>query len=292
VSTPESTRPRELLERSDAAPWPVTPARKARVEERRLSWRERLRRFFAPRVRIYQLLVLVALLGAWEYVGQHSENFTFAPPSSVFPAAREMISSGELGSAVGDSLTALLLGFALAAIVGIGVGFAMGWWRTLGRTLDPFVAAFFVVPIAALTPVIIVWLGLGMSAQVLVIFLFAVFEILLSSAAGVRNVDSAMIDVARSLGADQRTLLWRVALPASLPFVFVGLRIGAARALKGMVLAEMLIAVTGLGALIIKYAAAFEMDRVLVAILAIVVMGVALQGTVVAAERSVMRWRH
>jgi ABC-type nitrate/sulfonate/bicarbonate transport system permease component len=154
------------------------------------------------------------------------------------------------------------------------------------------VAAFFVVPIAALTPVIIVWLGLGMSAQVLVIFLFAVFEILLSSAAGVRNVDSAMIDVARSLGADQRTLLWRVALPASLPFVFVGLRIGAARALKGMVLAEMLIAVTGLGALIIKYAAAFEMDRVLVAILAIVVIGVALQGTVVAAERSVMRWRH
>jgi len=70
------------------------------------------------------------------------------------------------------------------------------------------------------------------------------------------------------------------------------LRIGAARALKGMVLAEMLIAVTGLGALIIKYAAAFEMDRVLVAILAIVVIGVALQGTVVAAERSVMRWRH
>jgi NitT/TauT family transport system permease protein len=262
------------------------------VEERRLSARERLIRFFAPRVRLYQLILLAVLLGVWEYVGQRSENFTFAPPSSVVPAAREMIASGELGSAVTDSSAALLLGFALAAIAGIGVGYAMGWWRTVGRTLDPFVAAMFVVPIAALVPVIIVWLGLGLASQVLVIFLFSVFEILLSAAAGVRNVERAMIDVARSLGASQRVLLWRVALPASLPFVFVGLRIGAARALKGMVLAEMLLAVTGLGALIIKYSAAFQMDRVLVAILAIVVMGIALQGAVIAAERWVMRWRH
>jgi ABC-type nitrate/sulfonate/bicarbonate transport system permease component len=262
------------------------------VETRRLSGRERLHRFVAPRVRIYQLGLLAVLLGVWEYVGRQSEGFTFAPPSSVVPAAREMISSGELGSAMTDSLVALLLGFALAALAGIGIGYAMGWWRTVGRTLDPFVAAMFVVPIASLVPVIIVWLGLGLASQVLVIFLFAVFEILLNAAAGVRNVDGAMIDVARSLGAGQRALLWRVAMPASLPFVFVGLRIGAARALKGMVLAEMLLAVSGLGALIIHYSAAFQMDKVLVAILGVVALGVLLQAMVVGAERWVMRWRH
>jgi ABC-type nitrate/sulfonate/bicarbonate transport system permease component len=263
-----------------------------RVEERRLSGRERLLRFFAPRVRLYQLLLLAALLGIWEYVGRQSDNFTFAPPSSVAPAARDMIASGELGHAATASLTALLLGFALAAVAGIGIGYAMGWWRTVGRTLDPFVAAMFVVPIASLVPVIIVWMGLGLASRVLVIFLFAVFEILLNAAAGVRNVERPMIDIARSFGAGQRALLWRVALPASLPFVFVGLRIGAARALKGMVLAEMLLGVTGLGGLIIQYAGAFQMDRVLVVIVTIVLMGIALQCAVIATEHWVMRWRH
>jgi ABC-type nitrate/sulfonate/bicarbonate transport system permease component len=293
VSTPETARAREPLQAPGREPTarrvPRAPA--GRIEVQTLSLRERLGGFFAPRVRIYQLLLLAALLGIWEYVGRQSESFTFAPPSSVLPAAEEMIASGELGSAAIASLAALMLGFALAALAGIGIGYAMGWWRTVGRTLDPFVAAMFVVPVAALVPVIIVWLGLGLAARVLVIFLFAVFEITLSAAAGVRNVDPAMIDVARSFGASRRSLLWKVALPGSLPFVFVGLRIGAARALKGMVVAEMLIAVTGLGGLIIEYADVFQMDRVLVAIVTIVLMGIVLQGAVVAAERWVMRWR-
>jgi ABC-type nitrate/sulfonate/bicarbonate transport system permease component len=294
VSTPEPSPTGEAvrpLERVSAQPRTI-PARAGRIEERRLSRRERLLRFFAPKVRLYQLLLLIALVGTWEYVGRQSADFTFAPPSSVVPAAREMIASGELADAATASLTALLLGFALAAVAGVGIGYAMGWWRTVGRTLDPFVAALFVVPIAALVPLIIVWMGLGLASRVLVIFLFAIFEIILNAAAGVRNVDRAMIDIARSFGAGQRALLWKVALPASLPFVFVGLRIGAARSLKGMVLAEMLIAVTGLGGLIIEYAARFQMDRVLVAIVTIVLMGIALQSAVVAAERWVMRWRH
>lgn len=293
MSTPEAARAgeaTEAAERLPAPPQPVPgPAR--RIEERRLTRRERLLRVAAPRIRLYQLLLVGGLLGLWEYVGRQSASFTFAPPSSVVPAAREMIASGELGTAATDSLAALLIGFALAALAGIGIGYAMGWWRTVGRTLDPFVAAMFVVPIASLVPLIIVWMGLGLASRVLVIFLFAVFEILLNAAAGVRNVDRTMIDIARSFGAGQRALLWRVALPASLPFVFVGLRIGAARALKGMVLAEMLLAVTGLGGLIIEYAASFQMDRVLVAIATIALMGVALQAAVIAAERWAMRWR-
>lgn len=287
------TEPRGVAEAPERMPAPRRrlSAGAARVELRRLTVAQRLFRFFAPRVRLYQLVLLATVIGLWEYVGDRSESFAFAPPSSVVPAAGEMISSGELADAATDSLTALLLGFALAALAGIGIGYAMGWWQQVGRTLDPFVAGMFVVPIASLVPLIIIWMGLGLAAQVLVIFLFAIFEIVLNVAAGVRNVDRNAIDVARSLGAGQRALLWKVALPASLPFVFVGLRIGAARAVKGMVLAEMLFAVTGLGALIIEYSAAFQMGKVLVAILTIVAMGIALQGAVIAAERRVMRWR-
>jgi ABC-type nitrate/sulfonate/bicarbonate transport system permease component len=270
---------------------PAVAGAPARIERRRLPLRARLRRLAAPRDRLLQLALLAAVLGVWEAYGRRTQNFTFAPPSRVVAAARDMVASGELQNAVTESLVALLLGFAFAAVVGIGLGYAMGWWRTLGRTLDPFVAALYVVPIATLVPAMIIWFGIGLTSRVVVIFLFAVFEILLNAYAGVKNVDPLVLDVARTFGARRIDLVAKVVFPATLPFIFVGLRIGASRAIKGMVLAEMLFAVTGLGALIIENAAAFRMDRVFVAVLAVALMGILLTAIVLAAERYVMRWR-
>lgn len=270
---------------------PGDAAHRVRTERRPLTRRERFLRVVAPRDRLLQLLLLAVLLGLWEYVGQRSSNITFSPPSSVIPAAGDMLESGELQDATGDSLLGLLVGFALAAVVGTGIGYAMGWWRLLGRTLDPFVAALYVVPIAALVPLIINWWGIGSASRIVVIFLFAVFEILLNASAGIRNIEPSMVDVARAFGASRRDLVRRVALPASLPFVMVGLRIGASRALKGMVLAEMLFATTGLGGLIIDNGRAFRMDRVLVAIVVVALIGIALTAAVRGAERYVLRWR-
>lgn len=263
----------------------------ARIETRRLSRADRVRRALAARDRIAQLSLLLAVLAVWEVAGRGTSTYTFAPPSSIVPAARDLIGNGELPRAMLDSAIGLLLGFALAACVGIAIGYAMGWWRLVGRTLDPFVSALYVVPIAALVPAIIVWFGLESTARIVVIFLFAIFEIILSASAGVRNVDPLMIDVARTLGATRADLLRKVVVPATLPFVFVGLRIGASRALKGMVLAEMLFAVTGLGGLIIQYTRGFRMDRVFVVVIAIALMGVALSGVVQAVERRALRWR-
>jgi len=245
----------------------------------------------APRDRTYQLLLGVAVLAAWEYWGRRADDFVFAPPSSLLPAAREMISSGELPHALADSLVALVIGFTLAAVSGTAIGLAMGWSRRFGRTLDPYVSALYVVPIASLVPAIIVWFGLDLAARVIVIFLFAVFEILLSAQAGVRNVDPSFVDVARTFGAPRRDVLRKVVLPASLPFVFVGLRMGASRAVKGMVLAEMLFAVTGLGGLIVEDSTRFRIDRVLVVVLTLALIGVALGAAVQALERRVLRWR-
>jgi ABC-type nitrate/sulfonate/bicarbonate transport system permease component len=276
-------------------PTVVAPPSRARAPSttvtETLPVRHRLLRGLALRDRGYQLLLLAVLLGIWEYAGRQTPDFTFAPPSSVVPAARDMIESGELQGAVGDSLVALMLGFGVATALGLGIGYAMGWWRVIGRTLDPYVTAMYVVPIASLVPVIVVWFGLGTSSRVIVIVLFALFEILLNAYAGVKNVDPTIIDVARTFGASRRNLLWKVVLPATLPFVFVGLRMGASRAVKGMVLAEMLFAVTGLGGLIIKNAGAFRIDKVLVVIITIAMIGILLTAVVQGIERSVMRWR-
>ena len=262
-----------------------------RTETRRLPLHARMRRLLSLRVRAYQLILLGVILGLWEWFGRQTSNFQFAPPSRIVAAAREMVATGELQDAVATSMVSLLIGFGLAAVVGIGVGFAMGWWKTFGRTLDPFVSALYVVPIAALVPAMIIWFGLDLQARVIVIFLFAVFEILLNSYAGVKNVDPFVVDVARTFGARRRDLLRKVVFPASLPFLFVGLRMGASRAIKGMIVAEMLFAVTGLGRLIIENAAAFRMDKVLVAAITVALIGIALTAIIQGVERRVMRWR-
>jgi ABC-type nitrate/sulfonate/bicarbonate transport system permease component len=136
-----------------------------------------------------------------------------------------------------------------------------------------------------------VWLGLGLGARVLVIFLFAVFEPLLNSYAGAKSVDPLLVDVARTFGAGRRDLGRKVVLPASLPFVLTGLRMAASRAVKGMILAEMLFSVTGHGGLLIRYAGQFRIDRVLVVIVTVALLGVALTGAVQAVERAALRWR-
>lgn len=263
----------------------------ARTRTVPLSRRDRLLRVVSPGVRLYQLLFLGALAAAWELGGRASPSYTFAPPSRVVGAAVDMIGGGELARALGDSVEALLIGFGLAAVVGIAFGYAMGWWRTLGRTLDPFVAALYVVPVASLVPVVIVWLGLGLAARVLVIFLFAVFEPILSAYAGAKSVDPLLVDVARTFGAGRRDLGRKVVLPATLPFALTGLRMAASRAVKGMVLAEMLFSVTGLGGLLMRYAGQFRIDRVLVVIVTVALLGVAMTGVVQAVERRALRWR-
>ncbi len=268
-----------------------TSASPSRTQVRRLTTRERAGRVLLPRIRVYQLMLLAALVGIWEFFGRRTADYVFAPPSEVVLALGSMVRSGELPTALADSMTALFLGYAIAAVIGIPFGFAMGWWRTLGRTVDPFVAALYVVPIVALVPAIVIWVGLGLAARVLIVALFCVFELLLSAYAGVRNLDPLLVDAARTLGARRGDLLSKVVLPATLPFLFVGLRVGASRALKGMVLAEILFAVTGLGGLIVKYTSAFRMDRVLAVVVVLALLGIALTSGIQAFERRVMQWR-
>lgn len=252
---------------------------------------ERVRRLVAPGVRFYQLVFLGVVMGAWELGGRASDSYTFAPPSGVVRAGAAMVSSGELPRALADSVEALLIGFGLAACVGIAFGYAMGWWRMLGRTLDPFVGALYVIPVASLVPAVIVWFGLGLTARVLVIFLFAVFEPLLNAYAGAKSVDPLLVDVARTFGAGRHDLGRKVVLPATLPFVLTGLRMAASRAVKGMILAEMLFSVTGLGGLLIRYAGEFRMDRVLAVVVTVALLGVVMTGAVQALERHALRWR-
>jgi ABC-type nitrate/sulfonate/bicarbonate transport system permease component len=202
-----------------------------------------------------------------------------------------MIASGELPRALVTSLTSFALGFGLAVVVGLALGFAMGWWRSVGRLLNPYVSALYVVPMVALVPLIIIWLGFGLAARVLVIFLFCVFEILLNAYGGIRALDSLLVDVARTFGAGRAQVIRRVVLPGSLPFVFVGLRIGVSRAIKGMILAEMMFAIVGLGGLVQVSRDRYDASGILAVVAVVSLLGVMMAALVQLLERRVLRWR-
>jgi ABC-type nitrate/sulfonate/bicarbonate transport system permease component len=240
--------------------------------------------------RLTQFLMLGAVLVVWEVIGRNLGTFFMAPPSTLVAAAGEMIATGELVAAVADSLSSLFAGYGLAIVLGITVGFMMGWYKPVGNTLNPFVSAGYVVPTAALVPVFIIWFGLGFTARWVTVFFFCVFEIIISTYTGVRNVDPVLVDSARAFGANRRQLFTKVVAFASLPYIFAGLRMGGARAVKGMVVAELLFAVTGIGGVIQNAANYYRTDKVFVLVVVLALIGVAISSLVQATERWLTPW--
>lgn len=244
------------------------------------------------RERIIQAVAIIVVLIAWELAGRQLGVFILAPPSSLVAAFSEMMGTGELQKALMDSIVGLVLGFGFAAFFGVAIGFLMGTYRSVATIMDPFVSALYVVPIAALVPLIIVWTGIGLTPRVLTVTLFAVFEILIATYTGVRGVNQRLIDMARSFGANQRQLFRHVVFFGALPVIFAGLRIGAGRAIKGMVIAELLFAVTGLGGLVLTHSHYYRTDKVLVVVVVISLLGVIFVSLVQLAERKLAPWWH
>ena len=262
------------------------------VERRQLPRATLVRRRVLSRDRLFQVLFIALFLVVWQIVGKREGDFFLAPPTSVVGAFGDVIRNGELADAVGSTAVGIVLGFAIAAVLGVTIGTLMGTSRAVAATLNPFVSAGYVIPEAAMVPLLIIWFGLGTTPRVIAVVLFAVFEIIVSTYAGVRNVDAALSEVARSFGAGPVQVFRRVVLMAALPYIFAGLRMGAARAVKGMVVAELLFAATGIGGAIETSANAYRTDKVMVYVIVITVLGIGFAGLVQAVERWWMRSWH
>jgi ABC-type nitrate/sulfonate/bicarbonate transport system permease component len=262
------------------------------VEREQLPRGVVMRRKILSRDRLFQLMFVALFLAVWQVVGMREGDFFLAPPTSVVGAAADVVSSGEIWDAAGSTAVGIVVGFAIAAVVGVALGTLMGTYRPAAATLNPFVSAGYVIPEAAMVPLLIIWFGLGVTPRIIAVFLFAVFEITVSTYAGVRNVDSSLSEVARSFGASRVQLFRRVVLMAALPYIFAGLRMGAARAVKGMVVAELLFAATGIGGAIQDAANAYRTDKVMVYVIVITIMGIGFAGLVQAVERWWMRSWH
>ncbi len=232
-----------------------------RAEDPRLVWG----------LRIGFALVVLAV---WQVTAVRlGENF-FAAPGAIVSSAVALLRSGELMHYFVPTLEVLAWGFLLGLAVGIPIGLAIGRWRRLYWVSEGPINLFYTTPLAAVIPIILVILGFGTTTKVFVVFAFVVFSVLINSAAGVRNVDGDLLELARSYGSSE-PMLWReILIPSALPFVLVGIRIGIGRALIGAVVAEFYAGISGVGYLIIYYSNRFDVASALVPVGMLIALGV------------------
>jgi NitT/TauT family transport system permease protein len=242
-------------------------------------------------IRLYRLGFLALLVAGWSLASMLIPRNLIPTPLATLAAAQRLFSEGRLWVAIGDSLMVYGLGFALAIAVAVPLGILMGGIRPLGQTLDPFVNALAATPRVAFIPLVIVLLGLGVQAKTFIVFLGAAMPILLNSYAGVLAADAELVEMARSVGAGRWRIFTRIILPGAVPFIVVGLRIGATIGLINTVVAELYTAVKGLGGLLAVYGNSFRMAEYFVIVLILASVGVVVTEALRQLQLRLERWR-
>jgi ABC-type nitrate/sulfonate/bicarbonate transport system permease component len=250
---------------------------------------------FAARHRnvLLGLLSIGLFFAAWQAV------FLFVPfnklfiskPDLIAVALVDLVRSGQIFRDLMVSAGPFLYGLAAATIVGVTLGVVMGWRTRVGWALDPLMTVFYASPLVALSPLIVIFFGVGMSAKTLIIFFLSVFPFVFNAYAGVRAVDPLLINVVRSLGGKEMDLYLKVIVPSVLPFVVAGARIAVGRALIGVLVGEFFAASEGIGYAIARFGDLFALDKMFACILVIMVIAVALTEGIRFAERTAFPWR-
>jgi NitT/TauT family transport system permease protein len=236
---------------------------------------------------------VVVFVAVWQFVAfRRLVQELFLPgPSDIAAAFGAYLAKGQVWNDMWVSGQELVLGFALAILVGLPLGMAMGWYRRLSMALDPFVTFFNAIPRVSLTPLFIIWFGIGINSKLAVVFLGAVFAILINAAVGVRNLDPALIKAARSFGANDVQLFRTVVLPGCVPYILAGFRLGLAHALTGVVVAELIAAQAGIGLMMATAGATFQTSRVFVGLVIIATTGVLITYGFSRIERRFQSWK-
>jgi NitT/TauT family transport system permease protein len=247
--------------------------------------------------RVQAILLLAALLGAWEA----SVRF-FQVPKHLVPPVSDILVALWRGFATsplakdgfwfhgGVTVAEILLGFLIGSGVGLALGILVSQMPKVEALLAPYVAALQSVPKVAIAPVIVVWLGFGISSKVVIIWLLTFFPVLVTSIAGFKAVDPDRIDLLRSLSASRWQIFRKAKFPSALPYIFAGLNMAAAFAVVGAVVGEFVGAQNGLGVLILQMEAQMDTGGSFAVCVVLSVIGIALTGLLRAIQRRVLHW--
>lgn len=214
---------------------------------------------FGHRIPMIASLVLWAIL--WEIVGQLDVTILLPPLSRVVVRIFEIVPTHTFMSALGITAYAFVVGNFIAIVVGVPLGVLMGRSIVADRIFLPWVNLFLSAPLTALVPVIMVLFGLGQTTIVLTVVLFAIWIIVLDTRAGVRSISPSLVEMANSFGAGRWETFRRIYVWAALPEILAGIRLGVIRAVKGVIIGQLLVSIVGFGALFKLYGSRFLMEQ-------------------------------
>ncbi|TMF76619.1 MAG: ABC transporter permease [Chloroflexi bacterium] len=250
------------------------------------------------RIKQYEPLVLgtvsvVLALTAWQLVANaRIYSILFLPgPWDVAQAFVKLFQTDDIWLDIGTSGMEMGIGYGMAIGVGLVLGMLMGWYTRFQYALDPFVNFFYSTPRIVLIPLFILWWGIEMPPKIAVIFLGALFPIIINTMAGVRNTEAALLRVARSFGASDALIFRRVVLPGSVPFILTGFRLGIGHALTGVVVAELIAAKHGVGQIIAIAGQTFQTPKMLAGVILIACTGMLLTTILQRIENRFQTWR-
>jgi NitT/TauT family transport system permease protein len=243
-----------------------------------------------PRWAISAIAMLLFLL-AWEFFGRRINPIFGSYPTAIARAFVVLAQSGKLAKALVQSLEPFLAGYALAVVIGIPLGLVVGRFRAVEAAIGFFITAGYAMPLVALVPLLVLWFGLGFTVKMAVIFLMAVFPIVINTWLGVRTVPKTLIEVGTAFVAPKAVIVRRIILPATLPYIMAGLKLAVGRGVVGMIIAEFFTSISGLGAIIITSANNFDTATMFVPVLIVMILAWALTQAIGALERRVAPWQ-
>ncbi len=235
-------------------------------------------RIGSPRLYFAGVLSVLGGLLVWELASRFvvANALFLAAPSQIFAAIAALAKSGELWQHMSISAIEFALGYAIASVLGMIIGFAMAESAVMKRVLQPWISGLYATPTIALAPLFILWLGIGIWSKVLVVIFLVLFPVTINTEAGLRTTSERLIEMLRSFGATPRQIFLKVSLPSAVPFILAGLKLGIGRGLIGVVVAELFGSRAGLGRLIAQSADAFNMPDLFAGVIVLAAAGIAL----------------
>jgi NitT/TauT family transport system permease protein len=238
------------------------------------------------------LASLAVVAALWEIAGRSGRwPLILAPVSDIWSKFLELSASGELLRHVTVSVNEFIIGFAFAAVIGILLGILIASSKAAKDFIDPWVSAVYATPTVALAPLFIFVFGIDQPSKMAVVFLLAVFPIIINTATGITSTDRVYVEAARSFSANKLQIFQKVLIPGALPFIVAGLRLGIGRGLVGVVIGEFIGARAGLGYLIFKSSQGFQIDAMWVGVFLLAGTGVLAVSILQRVERRMAPWR-
>jgi len=236
--------------------------------------------------------ILLGIL-AWYLIARYSgiPNFILPSPQSVWIRFLKALGDGSLIYHTGITLIEIVLGLLAGAVFATIVGYVLARSRSLERILSPYLVASQAIPIVAIAPLLVIWLGEGILSKVVICALIVFFPVLVTTIVGVRAVPTALYDLMNSLHASRSQIVWKVEVPASLPVILGGLRVGATLSVIGAIVGELVDAEEGLGFLLQLGDFQYDTPMVFVAVFMLIALALMLYGIVILLEKRFLKWQ-